>query len=54
MSPLPGSEEFKEGEQGIVPGPAESSTGLGEASGGQMPLPQLTRLPGGAPSHGGS
>lgn len=48
MSPLPGSEEFKEGEHSIIPGPAESSIGLGEVSGGQMPLPQLTELSGGA------
>lgn len=40
--------EVKGGEQGNVPGPAESSTGLGGACGGRTPLPLPRQLSGGA------
>lgn len=46
MSLFGGGEEVKEGEWGNIPGPSESSTGLGGACAGQMSLPQLKELSG--------
>lgn len=48
MNLFKGGEEIRGGEQGNIPGPAESSAGLGGACGEQMPPPQPKELSEGA------